>query len=55
MFVKTRGASGPGGANREELAQISASGMLLSVAAALDPQPALDDSWMKDCLHLDAS
>jgi AcrR family transcriptional regulator len=39
------------GANRDELAQFFAVGMLLNVAAALDlPELLLNDTWLEDCL-----
>jgi AcrR family transcriptional regulator len=39
------------GANRDELAQFFAAGMLLNVAAALDlPDLLLNDTWLSDCL-----
>jgi AcrR family transcriptional regulator len=41
------------GADREELTQFFAAGMLLNVAAALDlPQLLLNDTWLEDCLKL---
>jgi AcrR family transcriptional regulator len=41
------------GANRDELAQFFATGMLLNVAAALDlPDLLLNDTWLADCLSL---
>jgi AcrR family transcriptional regulator len=41
------------GANRDELAQFFAAGMLLNVAAALDiPKLLLDDTWLADCLSV---
>jgi AcrR family transcriptional regulator len=41
------------GADRDELAQFFASGMLLNVAAALDlPDLLLNDTWLADCLGL---
>jgi AcrR family transcriptional regulator len=43
-----------GGADRDQLAQFFASGMLLNIAAALDlPKLLLDDTWLQDCLRLD--
>jgi AcrR family transcriptional regulator len=42
------------GADRDELTQFFASGMLLNIAAALDlPNLLLDDTWLKDCLRHD--
>jgi AcrR family transcriptional regulator len=42
------------GADRDELTQFLASGMLLNIAAALDlPTLLLDDTWLKDCVGLD--
>ena len=39
------------GADREELAQFFAVGMLLNVAAAMDlPDLLLNDTWLQDCL-----
>jgi AcrR family transcriptional regulator len=41
------------GADREELVQFFAAGMLLNVAAALDlPELLLNDTWLEDCLKL---
>jgi AcrR family transcriptional regulator len=41
------------GADREELTQFFAAGMLLNVAAALDlPDVLLSDTWLEDCLKL---
>ncbi len=41
------------GADREELTQFFAAGMLLNVAAALDlPELLLNDTWLEDCLGL---
>lgn len=43
------------GADREELTQFFAAGMLLNVAAALDlPDLLLNDTWLEDCLKYDA-
>jgi AcrR family transcriptional regulator len=43
------------GADREELTQFFAAGMLLNVAAALDlPELLLNDTWLEDCLKYDA-
>jgi AcrR family transcriptional regulator len=40
------------GADREELTQFFAAGMLLNVAAALDlPELLLDETWLEDCLQ----
>jgi hypothetical protein len=39
------------GADREQLAQFFAVGMLLNVAAAMDlPDLLLNDTWLQDCL-----
>ena len=41
------------GADREELTQFFAAGMLLNVAAALDlPGLLFDDTWLDDCLRV---
>jgi AcrR family transcriptional regulator len=41
------------GADREELTQFFAAGMLLNVAAALDlPELLFNDTWLEDCLKL---
>jgi AcrR family transcriptional regulator len=41
------------GADREELVQFFAAGMLLNVAAALDlPDLLFNDTWLEDCLKL---
>src|SRR4051812_11959826 len=44
------------GADREELAQFFAVGMLLNVAAAMDlPDLLLNDTWLGDCLRLEGA
>lgn len=40
------------GADREELTQFFASGMLLNVAAALDLPSILDETWLEECARL---
>jgi AcrR family transcriptional regulator len=40
------------GADRDELTQFFAAGMLLNVAAALDLPGLLEDTWLEDCARL---